>query len=100
MDPDDRLAVSRVRYLLSLLLVPYVSRYLTTARELGAVVDDLTRRVYTAYEPEQPFDIDAAIREYIAAIESTSHGSDSAIDLEWRWFHHATTLLQAQNGPD
>jgi hypothetical protein len=68
-DHEDALGIARMRYLMSLVVLPYVCRYMTYTGNLGAVVDDAAMRVYLTHEPGTPLDIDGFVKDYIQRVE-------------------------------
>lgn len=57
IEPEEELAIAEVRYMMSLMLLPHVSKYLTHSADLSAVVDDAAMRLYRTHKPGTDFDL-------------------------------------------
>jgi hypothetical protein len=98
--PEDALGIARVRYLMGLVVLPYVCRYVTHTGDLGAVVDDATMLIYQTHEPGTPLDIDAFVKDYIERVEGRRLGrrARTQVGLERVWTRHATALRGRTRG--
>lgn len=66
----DELAVARIRYAVALMLSPHLSRYFNRVRDVAAVVDDVTEKIWLSYDHDDAqVDIGAFIGRYIAEAE-------------------------------
>lgn len=92
---DDQLAIAQVRYLMSLLLLPYVSKYLAQFGDSSAVVDDAAMRAYRTYQPGTPLDVAAFTERYIHDVEQKlARKRRVRVDLERVWTQHATEVRE------
>jgi hypothetical protein len=97
--PEDALGIARVRYLMSLVVLPYVCRYVTDIGNLGVVVDDAAMHVYQTHEPNTPLDIDGFVKDYIRRVERRLGRKDrTQLDLERVWTRHATAIQNRLRG--
>lgn len=96
---EEALGIARVRYLMSLLVLPYVCRYVTDIGNLGVVVDDAAMCVYQTHVPNTPLDIDGFVKGYIRRVERRLGRKDrTQLDLERVWTRHATAIRNQLRG--